>query len=89
MQVPREQAQFMYQLVEAYRDYLMSATLRWKENKWCSYLYMYACFHDYLPHIAFWQERDELSQARIANLEQQVATLQVDDDDDVEEDDEW
>ena len=50
-----------------------------------TYSYMYACFHDFLPLISFWQERDVTSQALIPNLWQQIIALQVDDDDDTEE----
>ena len=46
---------------------------------------MYTCFHDCLPFMTFWQERDAISQALIANLRQQITALQVDDDDDAEE----
>ena len=46
---------------------------------------MYACLHDFLPFMIFWQERDAISQALITNLQQQIAALWVDDDDEVEE----
>ena len=55
-----------------------------KEN--LAYAYMYACSHDFLPLIAFWQERDAISQALIANLWQQIVALQIDDDEDDAED---
>ena len=42
--------------------------------------------HDYLPFAVSWQERDVASQALIANLKQQIETLQeMDDDDHAEE----
>ena len=42
--------------------------------------------HDYLPFAVFWQERDVASQALIANLKQQIETLQeMNDDDNTEE----
>ena len=42
--------------------------------------------HDYLPFAISWQERDAVSQALIANLRQQIKTLQqMDDDDHAEE----
>ena len=43
---------------------------------------MYACSHDHLPLAVLWQERDAVSQALIANLRQQIETLQMDDDED-------
>ena len=46
------------------------------------------CMHDYIIAyllFVFWQERDALIQALIANLRQQIAVLQVNDDDDAEE----
>ena len=47
---------------------------------------MYACLHDCLPLLfVLWQERDTVSQALIDNLRQQIAVLQVDDEDDAEE----
>ena len=47
---------------------------------------MYACLHDCLPFLfVLWQERDTVSQALIDNLRQQIAVLQVDDEDDAEE----
>ena len=44
-------------------------------------IYMHE-MHDYLPFAISWQERDAVSQALIANLKQQIETLQemVDDD---------
>ena len=42
----------------------------------------------FLPLIAFWQERDAISQALITNLRQQIVALQVDDDDDAKEEQE-
>ena len=45
--------------------------------------------HDYLPFVVFYQERDVASQALIANLKQQIKTLQgMDDDDHAEEEQE-
>ena len=45
--------------------------------------------HDYLPFVVFWQKRDTVSQALIANLKQQIETLQeIDDDDHAEEEQE-
>ena len=42
--------------------------------------------HDYLPFVVSWQERDAVSHALIANLKQQIETLQkMDDDDHAEE----
>ena len=40
-----------------------------------------------ISYLSFvlWQERDVVSQALIANLRQQIAVLQVDDDDETEE----
>ena len=38
--------------------------------------------HDYSLLLVFWQERDVASQALIANLRQQIKTLQEMDDDD-------
>ena len=45
---------------------------------------MHACMIAHLSFI-FWQERDTVSQALIDNLRQQIAVLQVDDEDDAEE----
>ena len=45
--------------------------------------------HDYLPVVVSWQERDIANQALIANLKQQIETLQeMDDDDHAEEEQE-
>ena len=38
--------------------------------------------HDYLPFAVSWQEREAASQALIANIKQQIETLQEMDDDD-------
>ena len=47
---------------------------------------MYACLHDCLPFLfVLLQERDTVSQALIDNLRQQIAVLQIDDEDDAEE----
>ena len=35
--------------------------------------------------LSFWQERDAVSQELIANLRQQIAVLQIDDDDEADE----
>ena len=45
---------------------------------------MHACMIAYLL-FALWQERDAVSQALIDNLRQQIAVLQVDDEDNTEE----
>ena len=45
---------------------------------------MHACMIAHLP-FTLWQERDTVSQALIDNLRQQIAVLQVDDEDDAEE----
>lgn len=49
------------------------------------YDYMYACFHDNLPSVVIWQERDEAREATITALEEQIAAFQVEDDDDEDE----
>ena len=46
---------------------------------------MYACSYDFLPHVVFWQDLYEESQARVEALERQLAALQVADDDEEEE----
>ena len=46
---------------------------------------MYACSYDFLPHIVFWQDLYEESQAKVGALERQLAALQVADEDDDEE----
>ena len=66
----------MYQLIEAQQDYYLGVTEQWKV-KWT--LLMPICMHemhDYLPFAVSWQERDAASQALIANLRQQIETLQ-------------
>ena len=35
--------------------------------------------------LSFWQERDAVNQELIANLRQQIAVLQIDDDDEADE----
>ena len=86
MQVPREQVEYMYQRIEAQRDYLLNITKQWKVH---TNLLMAICMHVcmiYLPLI-FWQERDAAREAEMADLTMQLTTFQVDDDedDDVEE----
>ena len=81
VQVPREQVEYMYQLIEAQRDYLLNMTEQWKVH---SNLFMPICMHAhmiYLPPV-FWQERDAVREAEMADLRMQLAAFQVDDDDD-------
>ena len=81
MQVPREQVEYMYQLIEAQRDYLLSITEQWKVY---TNLFMSICMHAcmmYLP-LAPWQERDAAREAEMADLRMQLAAFQVEDDED-------
>ena len=81
MQVPWEQVEYVYQLIEAPRDYLLSVTKQWKVHK---NLFMPICMHAcmiYLP-LVFWQERDTAREAEMADLRVQLAVFQVDDDED-------
>ena len=51
MQVPREQVEYMYQLIEAQRDFFLGVKEQWKVKLNFIHVYMYACLHDYLPLV--------------------------------------
>ena len=48
VQVPREQVEYMYQLVEAQRDYLLNMTEQWKVH---SNLFMPICMHAHMIYL--------------------------------------
>ena len=48
VQVPREQVEYMYQLIEAQRDYLLNMTEQWKVH---SILFMPICMHAHMIYL--------------------------------------
>ena len=74
MHVPREQVEYMYQLIEAQRDYLLSITEQWKVY---TILFLSICMHAcmvYLP-LAIRQEQDVAREAEMADLRMQLAAF--------------